>query len=175
MSQSKDLIIFIAALIGFEIFYFIERLSLSKKADSLTIEKRNYHLHLSMYFIYNFLITYALLLSVEASIFYTIIYVITVALHFILTDNHFQRNFKPFFGKGTHITLILGLLLGFVVSIFLYPVQLYIAAVMTAVLSGAILYNSFKEEITLTRQTSITWFFVGSLIIGALLGLHLAH
>lgn len=175
MNQSKDLIIFVTALIGFDIFYFIERLSLCGSANTDVLEKHNYHMHLCMYFIYNFLITYALLLSVEASIFYTIIYVVTVALHFILTDNHFDRNFKKFFGINTHVILISGLLLGYIVSIFLYPVQLYIAAIMTALLSGAILYNSFKEEITLTRQTSITWFFIGSLIVGALLGLRLGH
>ncbi len=175
MNQSKDLIIFVAALVGFEVFYFIERLSLFGKTNTLTFKKRSYRIHLCLYFIYNFLITYALLLSVEASLFYTIIYVLTVALHFILTDNHFNRYFKDFFGPSTHVVLMLGLVCGFVVSIFLYPIQLYIAAIATAILSGAILYNSFTEEITLTRKTSIAWFFSGSLIVGALLSLHLTH
>lgn len=177
MSQSKDLIIFIAALIGFEIFYFVERLSLGN-ANSVTdmlFERRNYHIHLWMYFIYNFLITYSLELSAEASVFYTAIYVIAVALHFILTDNHFHRHFKHFVGTRTQLFLISGLVLGYVLSIFLYPVKLYIAAIFTAALAGAILYNTFKEEITLTRETSSLSFFMGTLIIGVLLALHLTH
>ena len=175
MTQSKDLIIFVAALVGFEIFYFIERFSLAVKANSIVIGARNYRIHLGMYFMYNFLITYTLLLSVEASIFYTIIFVITVSLHFILTDNHFHRNFKEYISGKTDTILIFALLLGYGVSIALYPVHLYIAAIMIALLSGAILYNSFKEEITLTRNTSITCFFMGSLIVGCLLGFRLTH
>lgn len=175
MTQSKDLLIFVAALIGFEIFYCLERLSIGGHRSAAKLTQQDYRLHLGMYFIYNFLITYALLLSVEASIFYTIIYVITVSLHFVLTDNHFQRHFKHYFNAKSHLLLIVGLALGFLVSIALYPVQLYIAAIMTAFLSGAILYNAFREEITLTRDTSIACFFAGTLIIGILLGLYLKH
>lgn len=175
MTQSKDLIIFVAALVGFEVFYFFERCSIGGNVSDSVIKKRNFRIHLSLYFVYNFLITYSLLLSIEANFFYTVLYVLVVSIHFILTDNHFNRHFKEYFNYKAHLILAAGLILGFITSIGLYPVQLYIAAVMTALLSGAILYNAFTEEITLTRETSIFWFFIGSLIIGVLLGLHLAH
>jgi hypothetical protein len=177
MTQTKDLIIFIAALIGFEIFFFLERLSLgANKPIALDVfEKRNYRMHVWMYFAYNFLITYSLELSVEASVFYTVIYVISVAFHFILTDNHFHRHFQKYVSVKTQLFLIFGLILGYLLSIFFYPIKLYIAAVLTAVLCGAILYNTFKEEITLNHSTSIVSFFIGTLIVGVMLAMHLSH
>lgn len=173
MTPFKDLIVFMSALIGFEIFYFAERYCTLGSTKANIDKKHQFWLHMILYFFYNFLITYTLLLVIESSEYYSILFTIAIGLHFILTDNHFQRHFKEYFKIGAHLILIFALLLGCGLSMALYPIHMYIAAIMNALLGGSVLYNAFVEEITLSRKTSMLSFFIGTAIISAVLSYHL--
>ncbi len=175
MTPFKDLIVFMSALIGFEIFYFTERYCSYGSIKAGIDKKHLFWLNLVLYFIYNFLITYTLLLIVETSEYYSILFSLAIGLHFVLTDNHFQRHFKDYFKTGAHLILIFALFLGSGLSITFYPTHAYVSAIMNALLGGAVLYNAFVEEITLSRKTSVLSFFIGTVIIGAILSYHLVR
>lgn len=169
MSQFRDLAVYVIALMGFEIFYILDRLTFQK---SISNEHLAYLLSLGFYFVYNFLITYTLILHLDAGIFYAILFTVAMGLHFILSDKHFKRYYPQLFTKGSRLFLILGLLLGTIVAIA-SPENVYVGAMLTAFLSGAILYNAFSEEINLNRQTSMVFFFLGTAIMALLLAVEL--
>lgn len=175
MSPFKDLIVFISALIGFEIFYFTEREITVAKGSAAIHQTNVFRFNLALYAIYNFFITYTLRLIDRAQHTQTLLYVIAIGLHFILSDNHFKRHFEERFNYKANLILVSALFLGWLASFIYYPGQLFVPALMTAMLSGSILYNAFTEEITLTRQTSIPGFFIGTLIMGSLLAIQLIH
>lgn len=169
MSQFKDLAVFVIALMGFEVFYLLDRLTFQK---SISNQNAAYRLSLGFYFVYNFLITYTLVLRVDAGVFYAILFTVAMSLHFILSDKHFQRYYPQLFSKGSRLFLVLGLLLG-TMAAFATPENIYVGAMLTAFLSGAILYNAFSEEINLERQTSMVFFFLGTAIMAILLAVEL--
>ncbi|MCH9643423.1 MAG: ZIP family metal transporter [Gammaproteobacteria bacterium] len=169
MTPFKDLVVFVVALVGFEVFYFIERYASRACGEGVVLQQRGFRVHLAMYFIYNFLITYTMFLRVQTGLFYSILFAIAMGLHFILTDNHFKRYFPDFFNVKAHIFLVFGLLMGYVISLLMYPMSIYITAILIAFLSGSILYNAFSQEIPMNRKTSTVFFFLGTLIMGALL------
>lgn len=171
MGPFKDLIVFITALIGFDVFYFTDRYVTNELQSEQTSD--SFKLHLTLYCIYNFLITYTLKLEDEAALTNAILFVIAIGLHFILSDNFFKRHYPKRFNWHAKVILAVALLIGWLSSFIFYPGQLFIPALMTAALSGAVLYNAFTEEITLTRQTSITAFFIGTAIMGTLLAIQL--
>lgn len=175
MTPFKDLIVFMSALIGFEIFYFAERYCTIGSSQASIDKKHLFWLNMFLYFLYNFLITYTLLLVIESSEYYSILFTIAIGLHFVLTDNHFQRHFKEYFKTGAHLILVFALFLGCGLSIAFYPIHVYIAAIMNALLGGSVLYNAFVEEITLSRKTSLISFFIGTAIISAVLSYHLVR
>jgi hypothetical protein len=171
MSPFKDLAVFVIALLGFELFYVLDRLTYNGQT---TNQNAAYRLNLGMYFIYNFIITYTLILRVASGLFYAVLFTAAMGLHFVLSDNHFMRYYPNLFGRRTHIFLVAGLLCGFVASLLL-PVNIYAAAMLTAFLSGAVLYNAFSEEIALERQSSIGFFFLGTGVMAVLLAAELLH
>lgn len=174
MSPFKDLIVFVIALLGFELFYSLERFTSNASLTKKVEHKQHFILNLSMYGLYNFLITYTMMERIEVGSIYAVLFTIAIALHFIICDNHFRRYFPKLFNVKGHLVLLAALLLGYLGSI-IYPVNIYAFALITAFLSGAILYNTFSEEIALNRQTSIAMFFTGSAIMAVLLGYLLIH
>lgn len=168
MTPFKDFGVFIIALIGFEVFYLLERFTSEADLDSQQTERRHYWLNLWMYFIYNFTITYTMIIRIRTGPMYAVLFALAMALHFVLTDNRFKRYFPNFFDARSHIYLLTALLLGYVGAI-IFPANVYAFAILTAFLSGAVLYNSFAEEIALDRQTSMTSFFLGTGVMASFL------
>jgi hypothetical protein len=172
-SNADDLIIFLMALIGFEIFYCVEHFTIHKNKRNTMTLSRSCKINMVNYFCYNFFIGYSILISLQASIYYTVVFVIAIGLHFIAEDDLFTDEFKELFTYKSRLILIAGLFIGFIVSILLYPVRLYVA-LLIALLCGAILYNAFKEEFTDRGQSSVAWFILGSVLMTILLGLDLS-
>ena len=169
MSPFKDLAVFALALLGFEIFYILERLCAQKDTKEKNI---TYRLDLGKYFIYNLLITYTLLVRIETGVNYAILFSIAMGFHFVLTDNYFSRYYPRLFKRKSHLFLLFGLLLGFLLAT-IFPVNVLASAFLTAFLAGAILYNAFAEEIALQRPSSMGFFFLGTAMMGVLLAVFL--
>jgi hypothetical protein len=171
MSPFRDLAVFIVALFGFEVFYILDRFTYK---GSVTNVNASYRLNLGMYFFYNFMITYTLILRFDSGISYAILFTFAMGLHFILSDNHFKRYYPDLFGSRSHLFLILGLVAGCAFSLA-FSVNVYFAAMLTSFLSGAILYNAFAEEISFEKESSPPFFFLGTAIMAGLLIMDLIH
>lgn len=160
-----ELSIFIAALFGFLLYYALELLAIDKANDA---EEKNvwvYALHLGMFCLYNFLITYTMALRVKTGLSYSMMFTAAMALHFVLTDRKFVRLYPKQFSHMGRFILVLALWFGWAVSVFFDPVNVYVVALMVAFLSGSVLLNVFREELPLNNHARFSWFCTGAGIV----------
>ena len=124
-----------------------------------------YGLHLSMFCLYNFLITYTMSLRALSSMTATVVFTFAMALHFVLTDRKFSRFYVVRFQHFGRFLLMSALLVGWLCSVIFDPVNVLVSAFMLAFLAGSVLLNVFKEELPAARLTNYTWFSFGILLI----------
>lgn len=164
LTPFTELLIYIVALLGFLIYYgldlFAERYYKAGHNDKMV-----YELHLAMFCLYNFLITYTMSLRALASITATVLFTFAMALHFVLTDRKFSRFYRKQFNRLGRFVLICALLVGWFCSVIFDPVNVLIAALMLAFLAGSVLLNVFREELPAAGLTSYFWFSFGTLFI----------
>ncbi len=166
LSPFVELAIFVTALVGFLLYYGVEITAERAKQPNQTLV---YQLHLGMFLIYNFLITYTMALRVETGVFFTILFTIAMLLHFFLIDKKFNRLYPNRFSHTGRFFLVAGLLLGWVFSVIFDPVNVLVVALMTAFLSGSVLLNIFREELPSANKASFSGFVVGALFIAVIL------
>ncbi|MCH9770461.1 MAG: hypothetical protein K0U12_06235 [Gammaproteobacteria bacterium] len=160
-----DLGIFIIALFGFNVYFALEVLATRTRVAPDSTNKKVYYLHLMMYGIYNFLITYTMPLRVQSGITYSVIFTLVIGLHFILVDRSFNRNFKQYFSKAGRLFLLALLFLGWLVTALTNPINVVLVSFMIAFLSGSVLYNVFREELPSTQSSSFLSFSCGMLLL----------
>lgn len=168
LTPFTELLIYIVALFGFLIYYGFDLLA-ERYRDEGHDDWMVYVLHLSMFGLYNFLITYTMSLRALSSITATALFTFAMALHFVLTDRKFCRFYKVRFNQFGRFLLICALLTGWFCSVIFDPVNVLIAAFMVAFLAGSVLLNVFREELPATGLTSYCWFSFGALLIMAIL------
>ena len=168
LTPFTELMIYIVALCGFLIYYgfdvLAERYRTSKHNSTLV-----YELHLAMFCLYNFLITYTMSLRALESITATVLFTVAMALHFVLTDRKFCRLYSAKFNHLGRFMLIGALLIGWLCSVIFDPVNVLIAAFMVAFLAGSVLLNVFREELPALQLTSYCWFTFGVVMIAIIL------
>jgi len=164
LSPLTELVIFIVALFGFLIYYGLELLAQANHKKHPT-SMAAYWLHLLMFCLYNFLITYSMALRVATGLTFSIIFTIVMALHFVLTDQKFSRLHAHFFNHLGRLLLICALWLGWLVSVIFEPVNVLVVAMMVAFLAGSVLLNVFREELPNAKSTNYGWFVLGAFII----------
>lgn len=164
-----DLGIFILALAGFCIYYGLELMAARAARRGPQATQAAYYLHLLMYGLYNFLITYTMPLRVQTGLFYAVVFTAAMALHFVFTDRNFNRHFHAHFSLGGRLILLGALGLGWVVTALTDPISVLLVSLLIAFLSGSVLYNVFGEELPQDRGSSYPWFLAGLGLTSALL------
>lgn len=164
-----DLAIFFVALVGFVIFYGLERLA-SRSAGSGTDPPAGvFRLHLASFAVYNALITYTMPLRLRTGIVFAILFSIAMGLHFVLTDRGLEEQYpRRFRGSGRYV-LTVSLLVGWGLAALIAPTNVLVVSVLTALLGGSILLNVFKEELPSQRDSRFSWFVFGLAAYAALL------
>jgi len=169
LSPLLDLGIFVIALFGFIIYFGLEILATKTKSAEGVASLKVYYLHLFMYAIYNYLITYTMPLRVQTGIFYAIIFTFAMGLHFIFMDRSFNRNFYQHFSVGGRLFLTLALFLGWLTTYLTNPINTIAVSFMIAFLAGSILYTVFREELPASENSSFISFTIGALLITIIL------
>ncbi len=168
LTPFTELFIYIIALGGFIIYYgfdlLAERQGTYKHNDQLV-----YALHLAMFCLYNFLITYTMSVRAYSSATATVLFTTAMALHFVLTDRKFSRSYKKRFDQVGRYLLILALFIGWLCSVIFDPVNVLVSAFMVAFLSGSVLLNVFREELPATQIIHYLWFTFGASLISLIL------
>ena len=164
LTPFTELTIYIVALIGFLIYYGFDLLA-ERYRDAGHDDELVYGLHLTMFCLNNFLITYTMSLRTVSSMTATVLFTFTMALHFVLTDSKFDRFYTVRFNHAGRFFLICALFIGWLFSVIFDPVNVLVEAFMVAFLAGSVLLNVFREEMPSTGLTSYCWFSFGVLLI----------
>jgi hypothetical protein len=164
LTPFTELCIYIIALLGFLIYYGFDLLA-ERYRDESRDNSWEYGLHLGMFCLYNFLITYTMSLRAASSMTATIVFTVAMALHFVLTDRKFCRFYALRFNHVGRFILICALLIGWLCSVIFDPVNVLVSALMLAFLSGSVLLNVFREELPATGLTNYYWFGFGSVLV----------
>lgn len=168
LTPFTELTIYIVALGGFLIYYGLDLLAEGhRKVGRESIFA--YDLHLTMFCLYNFLITYTMSLRAMTSLTATALFTIAMALHFVLTDRKFSRLYQERFNRMGRYLLICALFMGWICTVVFDPVNVLVAAFMVAFLAGSVLLNVFREELPGAGLASFGWFVLGSALIAAIL------
>lgn len=168
LTPFTELLIYIVALLGFLVYYGLDLLA-ARYRDEAHDDVFLYGLHLGMFCLYNFLITYTMALRASVSLTATLLFTFAMALHFVLTDRKFCRFYPLKFNHAGRFILMLALVVGWLFSAIFDPVNVFVAAFMLAFLSGSVLLNVFREELPAAGLSNYYGFCVGVLLITALL------
>ena len=84
LTPFTELLIYFVALLGFLIYYGFDLVA-ERYRDTGHDDGMIYGLHLTMFCLYNFLITYTMSLRALSSITATVLFTFAMALHFVLT------------------------------------------------------------------------------------------
>lgn len=168
LTPFMELLIYVIALFGFLVYYGFDLLAENYR-DTGHDDALVYGLHLGMFCLYNFLITYTMSLRALSSMPATLVFTFAMALHFVLTDRKFCRFYINKFEHFGRFLLISALLVGWLCSVIFDPVNVLVSAFMLAFLAGSVLLNVFREELPAARLTSYTWFSLGICLITATL------
>lgn len=168
LTPFTELLIYIVALFGFLVYYGLDLLA-ERYRDGGQNDGLVYTLHLTMFCLYNFLITYTMSLRAVSSITAAVLFTFAMALHFVLTDRKFTRFYANEFNHVGRFVLIFSLFIGWLFSVIFDPVNIMLAAFMVAFLAGSVLLNVFREELPESGLTSYCWFAFGAILITVIL------
>jgi zinc transporter ZupT len=180
--------IFVVALLGFLVFYGLERLAerhqehvespgehgpaqRDEQPVQGTGEASVFRLHLTSFVVYNAVIGYTLPLNWRASGAFAVLFTVAMGLHFVLSDRGLEERYGARFDRPQpRLVLASGLIVGWALAALFAPTSDVFVSLLTAFLAGSILLNVFKEEIPPTRRSHFGWFAVGLASYALLLG-----
>ena len=188
-SPLLELGIFIVALVGFLLFYSLERFAERSRAATApdaghrdtgsrsehmpvagSGSRRMFWIHLSSFLVYNGLIAYSLPLNYRTNIWFAVLFTVAMGLHFVLSDRGLEEHYGDQFDRWPPRLLLAGALLaGWLLAALFAPTRSVTVSLLTAFLAGSILLNVFKEEIPSTRRSSLPWFTIGLTVYALLL------
>jgi len=156
-----DLTVYVVGLIGFLVFFGLEKLAQNKHAQSKKMTSSDFYLHLAIFAIYNGLITYTLPLRVEAGLAFSLVFTLAIGLHFVIGDRSFEEHWKNNFYLKGRIILLGVLIVAWGLAVLTEP-NAIVVAFMTSFLGGAILLNVFRNEIPGQAKSHFAYFVIGA-------------
>jgi hypothetical protein len=179
-----NLLVFLVALLGFFIAYALERLTLRSEDDQEAPEveaeevaaydrpeasRPVFALQLAFFAGYSALITYTLPTKIGAGLVPALLFAVAMAMHLVATDQVLQERFHTRLTGRTRLVLAIGAMSGWLVGVLFGGGSTVLINLLTAFLSGAILFNVVNDELPPHRHSSFTWFSLGLVVYGALL------
>jgi hypothetical protein len=142
ISAFEELLLFVVAFAGFITLY-----GLDHAAERAAAEGGVFAVHLGAFAAYNALITYSLPTRFQVGLAPGLLFVVAMALHFVLADRALGAHYGDRFAHIGRPVLLAMLAVGYVLAWGFAPTSTAVVNVVLALLSGFVLYNVFHDEL----------------------------
>ena len=166
--------VYLAALIGFMLFYALEHLAAwtRKPAGSEATDGEENHLgrsiHVGSFLLYVWLAGYLAVRSLEEGATPMALYAVALGLHFLSLDFSLSREYGSWYRRSVRYAFAIAPLAGWTMGIFVGFSQVFTAALL-GFLSGGIIMNAIVSELPKEKEGRILSFLFGGAFYTALL------
>ncbi len=165
--------VYLVALLGLATFYGLERLALaSRRRRDLGEPDATgpvvFWLHIASFAVYNGLIGYLLDRRLESGPWGLLIFVVAMALHFVVNDYGLREHHKAAYRRVGRWVLAAALFIGWGLGLAIDISEAALGVVL-AFLAGGIVLNVLKEELPEERESRFGAFALGGAVYAALL------
>ncbi|WP_121744133.1 hypothetical protein [Natronorubrum halophilum] len=163
--------LFIAALVGFTLFYGLEQIARRSRrepdrraTDGTTIHSGAsvFWIHIGSFTAYNALIGYLLLHQEETGLSSLLLYGTAMGLHFVVNDYGLREHHREVYDRVGRWLLAGAILVGTLIGLLVGLPEILISLLL-AFLSGGIILNVIKEELPRDRESRF-WAFVAGIM-----------
>lgn len=142
VSELEEVLLFLVAFAGFVALYGLDHLAERRRTEGAV-----FAVHLGTFALYNALITYALPTRFRTGLGSAVLFVVAMAVHFLLTDRSLAAHYGDRFARVGRPVLVAALVVGFVLAWAFAPTSATVVSVLLALLGGFVLYNVFSDEL----------------------------
>ncbi len=166
--------VYLIALLGLAIFYGLDRAAVHSRRQSQAegeadeTEQGVFWLHMASFGVYNTLIGYLLVHREQESMIGFLLFVIAMALHFVVNDYGLREHHKRDYDRSGRWVLVAALFLGYGLGLVFTLAEATIA-ILVAFLAGGIILNVLKEELPEERASRFSAFALGAGLYAVLL------
>lgn len=173
-----ELAVFAVALLGFTVFYGLERLAErsgsprgeggARGADgdgpgggSEEPSTSAFAAHVGVFAVYNAAVTYTLGSRLEANVLGAALYTVAIGVHVLVVDRGLSEHYPRRFRRVGRFVLGAAMAVGWLASVLAAPTSTFVVVLLTAAVAGTVLLTVFKEELPTARRSRFGWFLVG--------------
>lgn len=166
--------IYLVALLGFAIFYGLERLAKRSRQDSQKSGTGDitspgvFWLHIASFAAYNALVGYLLVHREASEGLGIVFFAIAMAFHFAVNDRGLSLHHKHIYQRVGRWILAAATLVGWILG-YATEIHRIAIALLFAFLAGGIILNVLKEELPEERESRFWAFALGATIYASLL------
>jgi hypothetical protein len=170
----SELRVYLAALIGFMLFYGLEHLVAwsGNHGDSAATPGEENHpgrlIHVGGFLVYVWLAGYLAVRSLEEGTTRIALYAVALGLHFLSLDFSFFREYGAWYKRSARYLFALAPLAGWAVGIFVGFTTFFTTALL-GFLSGGIIMNAIVSELPKEKEGRLLYFLGGGVFYTALL------
>lgn len=155
--------IYLLVLISFILFYGLYKLRI-RASD----ENKKYSIAVIYSVIYNWLLIYGMPESIFDSTLHLVLVTVAIGLHLLHTDITLVELNRQKYRRSGRWILVLALIVGLCSRLLSTEVSELTSDVITGLLSGAVIYSVFNEELPEIERSNIRWFVLGIILYSAI-------
>lgn len=165
----EGMIIHYAALLGFLVFYGLEKLAQHLRIPDENKNKLSaFRLDVGGFAIYVWLMSYLLLNSLDHAHYSKLFYGVAITLHFLTVDHALRHEYGQKYDNLGRYVLAGSAIAGWISGILL-PWPPYVIAPLVALTSGSIIMTSMLSELSHDEDGRVVSFILGGMVYGMLL------
>lgn len=164
ISAVGEVALFAVAFAGFLVLYGLDHVAARGGSEGGV-----FSVHLAVFAVYNGVITYSLPTQFDADVPVAVLFVVAMAVHFVIADRSLARNRGHRFSRVGRPVLAGGLVGGYVLAWLFAPTRTIVVSVMLAVLGGFVLYNVLSDELPDERGVRFPIFAASATVYAGLL------
>ncbi len=160
--------LFVLAMCGILLFYGIERGVIhfreGNSTEDKTVEEHAiFWSHVGLFALFNSIIGYYLHNELRTDDFSSFLTLLALCFHLFIVDYSLLLHHDKMYDKAGRWIMIIAVVTGWVIGT-VFTIPDYISFVLFALLSGAIIVNSFKEELPEEKESNYLYFLIGTTV-----------